>query len=158
MPSKGGFDLTNPKRQTNERDDCGYLPTCAPLANPYVPYQRHDPERYQAPKGLVRGTLFPGLDLPFMGKVNQRELSGTPMHELQALSFAMQELTLYLDTHPEDTEAAELLASYVKLYRQGTERVQQQYGPMRHTDAVSNGKFRWLEGPWPWEYRQHKEG
>ncbi len=49
--------------------------------------------------GLIRGTLFPGLDLPFMGMVNNTEKSDTPMHELQALAFAIQELALYLDTH-----------------------------------------------------------
>ena len=71
----------------------------APLANPYVPYQMEDPPKYEARKGLVRGTLYPGLDLPFMGMVNQKELPVTSMSDLQALGFAVQELALYLDTH-----------------------------------------------------------
>ena len=150
--------MNNTMRMTKERDGMGYLPGCAPLANPFVPFQRHDPDRYNAPKALVRGTLFPGLDLPFMGKVNNRELTPTPMHELQALGFAMNELVLYLDTHPEDHEAAQLLESYTKLYRQGMEKVRSQHGPMRNTDAVCDGKFRWLDGAWPWEYAQNKEG
>lgn len=141
-----------------DQEGYGYLPTCAPLANPYVPFQQHDPERYQAPKALVRGTLFPGLDLPFLGKVNQRELPVTPMHELQALGFAINELTLYLDTHQDDHEAAQLLESYSKLYQQGMEKVRPKHGPMRHTEAVCDGKFRWLDGAWPWEYAQNKEG
>lgn len=150
--------MTNPRLQSKDWEGNGYLPNCAPLANPYVPYQRHNPERYQAPKGLVRGTLFPGLDLPFMGRVNNRELTPTPMHELQALGFAINELVLYLDTHAEDHEAAQLLESYAKLYRQGMEKVRSQHGPMRNTDAVCDGKFRWLDGAWPWEYAQNKEG
>ena len=40
-----------------------------------------------------------------MGMVNNTEKSDTPMHELQALAFAIQELALYLDTHREDREA-----------------------------------------------------
>ena len=100
-------DQTQPER----REGIGYLPSCAPLANPYVPFQQNDPAHYALPQGLVRGTLFPGLDLPFMGMVNESDLPSTPLHELQALGFAIDELVLYLDTHSDDREAAELLAA-----------------------------------------------
>ena len=86
----------------------GRLPAMAPLANPYVPFQLENPPKYEARKGLVRGTLYPGLDLPFMGMVNQHELPVTHKSELQALGFAIQELALYLDTHRDDREALEL--------------------------------------------------
>ena len=45
-------------------DAQGTLPACAPLANPYVPFQNDNPERYAAGRALMKGTLFPGLDLP----------------------------------------------------------------------------------------------
>lgn len=51
----------------------GRLPMTAPLANPYVPFQAENPPKYEARKGLVRGTLFPGLDLPFMDMINKEE-------------------------------------------------------------------------------------
>ena len=86
----------------------GRLPASAPLANPYVPFQEENPPLYEPPKALVRGTLFSGLDLPFMGMINKNEQPVTPLTELQATSFAIQELALYLDTHIEDTEAFEL--------------------------------------------------
>ena len=65
----------------------GRLPAMAPLANPYVPFQLENAPKYEARKGLVRGTLFPGLDLPFMGLVNRTE-KNTPLGELMALGFA----------------------------------------------------------------------
>lgn len=86
----------------------GRLPARAPLAVPFVPFQEEGAPKYEAAKGLIRGTLFPGLDLPFMGMTNQKELAQTPMSELQALAFAVQELALYLDTHREDQEALNL--------------------------------------------------
>ena len=58
------------------REEIGYegkLPSSAPLANPYVPFQLDSPPKYEPRKALVRGTLFPGLDLPFMGMVNKNE-------------------------------------------------------------------------------------
>ena len=111
-----------------EETDCkagqGILPACAPLANPYVPFQQDNPQTYPAQTGVVRGTLFPGLDLPFMGMVNESVLTDTPLHELQALGFALVELGEYLDTHPDDCEALELFRSYAALYEKGTAEYQ----------------------------------
>jgi spore coat protein JB len=56
--------------------------------------------------------LFPGLDLPFMGMVNEQLKPDTLLSQLQTVNFAVQELALYLDTHREDTEALELYRSY----------------------------------------------
>ena len=63
----------------------GNLPSCAPLANPYVPFQQTGPELYQAPCALIRGTLFPGLDLPYGGQENTQEKLATASVELQQM-------------------------------------------------------------------------
>jgi hypothetical protein len=34
------------------------LPSAAPLAEPFVPFQPNDPNRYEAKAGLIRGTLL----------------------------------------------------------------------------------------------------
>ena len=140
------------------REMTGYLPQNAPLTNPYVPFQDSNPKQYTAKKGLIRGTLFPGLDLPFMGMVNTKEKSDTPLNELMALNFAITELTLYLDTHPNDREVAELTQSYIELYLTGKEQYERRCGPLTPMDGVVNGEFKWLNGPWPWEYRDYGEG
>ncbi len=136
---------------------CGFLPAKAPLANPYVPFQPSNPPRYEARRGLIRGTLFPCLDLPFMDMVNEAELSDTPLHELQALAFAIQELGQYLDTHGEDGDAAELYQQYAELYRNGMEQYQTRCGALRQTDSVKNGKYTWINAPWPWELAANQE-
>ena len=97
----------------------GRLPAMAPLANAYVPFQEDDPPKYEARMGLIRGTLFPGLDLPFMGMVNKNELPISPKTELQVMAFAIQELALYLDTHRDDQEALQLYQTYQKMYHDG---------------------------------------
>ena len=135
----------------------GYLPASAPLANAYVPFQMENPPKYEARKGLVRGTLFPGLDLPFMGMVNQKEKPVTPMTELQALAFAVQELALYLDTHREDREALELYRSYQQMMERCKEEYQKKYGPITHLHPSANESYDWLDDPWPWEYCKNKE-
>lgn len=135
----------------------GKLPAMAPLANPYVPFQLENPPVYEARKGIVRGTLFPGLDLPFMGMINQNELPSTPLAELQTMAFAIQELALYLDTHADDMEALEMYRAYQKMYAEGKKKYEAEYGPMNHM-SVSGEKYRWLDDPWPWEYTAHREG
>ena len=137
---------------------CGILPANAPLANPYVPYQPQGQDQYPAKTGLIRGTLFPCLDLPFLGMVNTDEKSDTPMHQLQALGFAVQELGLYLDTHSDDEEAAELFRQYSELYESGMTQYQEQCGPLFQKHAVQNGSYTWNNTPWPWEYRANQEG
>ena len=145
------------RRKTDRTGFDGRLPEMAPLANPYVPFQMENPPKYDARMGMVRGTIYPGLDLPFMGMVNKKELPVTPKTELQVLGFAIQELALYLDTHQEDQEALELYRNYQELYRKGTEVYAAEFGPLNHED-VSEGKYQWINDPWPWEYCANKEG
>lgn len=135
----------------------GHLPASAPLANPYVPFQHESPPMYDARKGLVRGTLYPGLELPFMGMVNKQAKPDTPMTELQALAFAINELALYLDTHREDQEALELYQAYQQMYHQCMTEYSKNHNPLNHR-TPSDGPYRWLDDPWPWEYSKNKEG
>lgn len=135
----------------------GRLPASAPLANPFVPFQLENPPKYEARQGMVRGTLFPGLDLPFMGMVNQNELPVTPLSELQVLGFAIQELALYLDTHRDDREALELYRGYQQMYQRCREEYRKTHGPMNHMHPSESETYDWLDDPWPWEYCQNKE-
>ena len=136
----------------------GRLPDKAPLANPYVPFQMENPPKYEARKGIIRGTLYPGLDLPFMGMVNKKELPVTPRTELQTLHFALNELALYLDTHPEDAEALKLYRQYQKLLHENAMAYSQKCMPTTHTMPVDHQTYTWLDEPWPWEYAANKEG
>ena len=135
----------------------GRLPAMAPLANPYVPFQMDNPAKYEAKTGLVRGTLFPGLDLPFMGMVNQYELPPSTLAELQALGFAVQELALYLDTHRDDQEALALYREYQQMYDKCRQLYIREHGPLNHGMPSQSGGYSWLDDPWPWEYCGNKE-
>ena len=134
----------------------GRLPAMAPLANPYVPFQLENPPRYEPKMGLVRGTLFPGLDLPFMGMVNKHEQPTTPLSELQTIAFVIQELALYLDTHKDDNEALDVYRQMQELYQKGLQLYEEKYGPLTHK-SIAGGSYRWLDDPWPWEYAKNRE-
>ena len=58
--------------------------------------------RYEPVQALLHGTLFPALYKP-MGN-EQLPITSCRIERRQALSFALWELRLYLDTHPDDCE------------------------------------------------------
>ena len=145
------------KSMTTREGFDGRLPASAPLANPYVPFQLENPPKYEARKAIVRGTLFPGLELPFMGMVNKNELPVTPKTELQALAFAIQELALYLDTHRDDREALELYQQYQQMQHNCMRTFAETQGPLSHNAPTTGSRYRWLDDPWPWEYAANKE-
>lgn len=135
----------------NCADACGTLPSCAPLAVPYVPFQQKNPQKYERTEALSYGTLFPGLNLPFHLKVDAVNVGNTPLAELQALEFVLVELGLYLDTHCDDAEAFELFREYAALKREGLKRYEAMYGPITLKAVADSNCFTWLNDPWPWE-------
>lgn len=136
----------------------GVLPACAPLANPYVPFQQMNSARYMPDRAIIRGTLYTGLDLPFQGMENKNELPQTAQTEVQKLQFAVNELVLYLDTHPEDAEAVELLRQYLKQWKSASETLCRKKGPRFVADVAKEGHYDWTQGPWPWEMSANEEG
>ena len=148
-------EAPQPEEMDRKEAGLGTLPARAPLANPYVPFQDENPMQYEAKKGLIRGTLFPGLDLPFMGMVNTQEHTG-PEAELRALAFAIQELALYLDTHREDQEALALYRSYQDLFQKGEAQYVKEFGPLNHMQSGCGDRYQWLDEPWPWDYSANR--
>lgn len=143
-------------------NDCecgqGTLPSCLPLASAYVPPQPGAEPRYNSEDALTRGTLFPGLDLPFLNQVNNgNPYAGTPLGELMALDFVFHELNLYLDTHPEDAEAFAYLKEIGELLEEGRRIYVSRYGPLMVEEVTAFDSFRWIEAPWPWLFDQKGE-
>ncbi len=133
-------------------DGCGTLPSCAPLAVPYVPFQQEGSKKYDYMEALANATLFPGLNLPFHVKVKASTPAANAAAELQALGFVITELGLYLDTHQNDSEAFALFQRYVKLEKEGRQRYREMYGPLTQMDTAKDATYTWLNDPWPWEF------
>ena len=152
----GGMNTAGSMDTANRGTDCatgsGSLPGyCAPLVFPYVPMQENNPPRYSQQDAMNAGTLFPELNLPFHKTLKSRfPAKNTALSELMALDFAIDELGLYLTTHPDDKEVLNLYWAYIKLGREGREKYEEMYGPLLQTD-LTPGSFKWLDNPWPWD-------
>lgn len=144
-------------RKANDGYRYGTLPgTTAPLAMSYVPMQTSASPSYEANEALSRGTLFPGLDLPFMNMVN-KDMAVTPLTELMAIDFVTLELGEYLDTHSNDTEAFAMYQTFLALKKEAHERYAQSCGPITKADMLCAESYTWLDNPWPWEYQPKME-
>ncbi len=70
------------------------------------------------------------------------------MDSIRSLEFAINELALYLDTHPEDERALCLHRKYAKQAKDLKDKYQRAFGPL--TINYPCNKWRWLEEPWDW--------
>lgn len=131
----------------------GSLPgSCAPLAFPYIPIQEQNPPRYDRKEALQTGTLFPGLNLPFKAApTSQSKMENTALVELMAMDFVIDDLGLYLTTHPDDKEVLNLYWASIKLAQEGRQKYEKMYGPLFQTTPTEDGSFTWLKNPWPWD-------
>ena len=83
-------------------------------------------------------------------KVERHECEREEMlMKIRKLDFAVEDLALYLDTHPEDQRALCLHRKYAKELKELMDKYQKVYGPL--TIYYPCNKWRWLEEPWPWE-------
>lgn len=148
--------------KTDSQGSCTYkqgsLPECAPLALSQIPPQQSSEPAYKSAEALSRGTLFPGLDLPFKNIVNQMPADMTELRELMALDFVTAELGLYLDTHADDAQAFATFQSFLKLYDEGRKEYVARFGPLCRSDLASAKSYTWLKDPWPWDYANAEEG
>ena len=81
---------------------------------------------------------------------NDKDMTKNEMlKQIKCLKFAIVELGLYLDTHPEDEKALCLHNKYCKELKELEDKYQKVYGPL--SIYFPCNKWRWLEEPWPWE-------
>lgn len=73
------------------------------------------------------------------------------LKEIMTYSFAETELTLFLDTHPNDLKALEMHESVARKLKELKAQYNQQYGPLTSVDSNNLERWTWIEGPWPWE-------
>lgn len=139
-----------------------------PLAMATIPKQEWC-EPYDWGTALKEGTIFPCLNLTFFkaqdGDSNIEVCSDAPgktqknrecmMSRLSEISFALNDLTLYLDTHPNCENG---LALYHKLIKERLDLLAdyaREYYPLTQaaeiTGECDETMFGWGEGPAPWE-------
>ncbi|MFD1677437.1 spore coat protein CotJB [Alicyclobacillus fodiniaquatilis] len=75
------------------------------------------------------------------------------LHELQSVDFVLVELTLYLDTHPDDATALAQFQQFQKRKENLVQQFESAFGPLYQYGGSPNNtnKWEWSEAPWPWQ-------
>jgi spore coat protein JB len=74
------------------------------------------------------------------------------LEELQQVDFALVELNLYLDTHPNDVQALQQFNQLVQQRQQLAYQFETQFGPLLgFGHSFSRFPWQWKETPWPWQ-------
>lgn len=75
---------------------------------------------------------------------------------IDEISFAATEMNLYLDTHPDDEEAAALFSHYNEERQKALELYAANYAPITlDLLQADGGRWLWASEPWPWEGGDH---
>jgi len=125
---------------------------------------------YDWDTALKEGTIFTCLNLPVYfadtgsssldtkGSVLdpvQQEME-ILMGKISSISFAINDLTLYLDTHPDCPEGTPLFHQLSKERMDLLAEYASKYNPLTQlsmvTASLDNSKYAWAEGPMPCEW------
>ena len=73
------------------------------------------------------------------------------MQQIYEAGFVIDDVLLYLDTHPCDEEALAYYESFRKLYAKLVKDYTIHFGPLRVDQVDVSNHWAWVKTPWPWE-------
>lgn len=122
---------------------------------PEMGFKKIKDELVSVEKGFNSGNMFSDLYTPYKNycykKLTATDAKGELLLEIMALSFAINDLSLYLDLNPDDLE---MFAKFHKLLEKSCEKEMEyvkKYGPLELVDEANSQVYDWSKNPWPWE-------
>lgn len=82
-------------------------------------------------------------------QMNRQEL----LSHINQASFAVDDVKLYLDTHPCDTDALSFFREYSRQRNELLKEYAKVYGPLTidTADISCRDRWDWVNEPWPWQ-------
>lgn len=107
-------------------------------------------------EGFLRGNMEISSYIPYKNmtylrpSINNEKMRD--LYKLQEMAFAAHDLNLYLDTHPNDSNAIRLYNEYNKKAQMLNDTYERKYGPVDLSDneGLSMTPWKWIKEPWPW--------
>ncbi len=72
------------------------------------------------------------------------------LNQIREYAFSVNDLALYLDTHPCDQRALRAHREYAEKLMELKSIYQEEYGPLS-INFPGGSSWKWIESPWPWE-------
>lgn len=71
--------------------------------------------------------------------------------QINEASFAMDDIALYLDTHPSDANALQYYSLVTALRKEAVSSYEAFFGPLLLDNVCSKEYWTWETDVWPWE-------
>lgn len=131
------------------------------LAIASIPMQKWK-DIYDFESALEIGTIFPELNKPFyitdtpiVKTTDSQSSKDKLLFQIDCISFALNDLTLFLDTHPDDFEALKVYCENHTKRKDLMTEFSNLYYPLTQDCTIQNSinkqHFCWTEGSMPWE-------
>lgn len=77
------------------------------------------------------------------------------LRKISAVDFAIVELGIFLDTHPNDTYAIQKMDEYRKKSNNLIKNYEENFGQLiSNPNTPPKNRWSWIANPWPWEPRK----
>ena len=128
-------------------------------------------EVFDENEALEKGTIFQELDKPFFvtagenvqkkkdrGILREKEQREEALLRIQKVSFVIDDVRLYMDTHPTDKQGLALLKDMLKKRKELLKDFASEFYPLTfdcmadiYEEVPASESYCWQDGPCPWE-------
>ena len=112
-------------------------------------------KKFSFPVGKVDMLYLYPMDFEeFLWAVDRRDFCDLIKEACENFThFTLHEAALFLDINPDSKAALKHFNHFLPLAREASEDFEKRYGPLSHASKVNTERWKWTDGPWPWEYQ-----
>ncbi len=104
--------------------------------------------------GYIRGNMFADEYIPYknfkLKNLDPISREEELLIKISEAEFALNDLSLYLDLHPDNDFIYNKFKMYVKQYKTYLDEYERSYGPLNLCSSYSS-KYEYYKNPWPWD-------
>ena len=108
-------------------------------------------------EGYLKGNMFKNLYEQYknykIATIKPKNEQEQDLFNLNQIMFAMHDVNLYLDVHPDNQEMLNLFTKYKDMYNDLCMKYEQKYGPINVNKTDNRIPFKWESTIFPWEVR-----
>lgn len=113
-----------------------------------------DNNLYNPKEGFIKGNMFKNEYDPYKNyspcELNANDEKGELVLKIYEYDFALNDLSLYLDLHPDDESIYRLFKKYTDEQKSCVDLYEAKFGPLELNHSEYSN-YMWEKGPWPFE-------
>lgn len=119
----------------------------------YYPYPEKD-KLFCTKEGFLKGNMWQDEYIPYNGMpaatLNPKTERESLLYKIMEIDFAINDLNLYLDLHPENQKIYEKFKKLNEECIRLKDEYARTYGPLT-IDQTPKNTYEWMKNPWPWD-------